>query len=80
MAPSLKHRLDRLERRIPPESSTDDIQWDLSELSDDELSYLEGIFAAGRALEDEPMAIEICKKARPIAEPVKDRAGEPEKT
>lgn len=64
----LKRRLSRLEREIPPGDGADNVQWDLSELSDDELSYLEGIFAAGRALETDPRALEICKKAKRLAE------------
>ncbi len=66
----LKRRLSRLEREIPPGDGADNVQWDLSELSDDELSYLEGIYAAGGTLEADPKALEICKKAK---QPVESR-------
>ena len=64
----LKRRLSRLEREIRPGDGADNVQWDLSELSDDELSYLEGIFATCGTLEADPKALEICKKAKQLVE------------
>lgn len=67
-AAGLKRRLSRLEREIPPGDGADNVRWDLSELSDNELNYLEGIYAAGGSLEADNKALEICKKAKRLVE------------
>lgn len=64
----LKRRLSRLEREILPGYGADNIQWDLSALSDDEPSYFEGIYAAGGTLEADTKALEICKKAKRLVD------------